>query len=207
MAKNRNGQGLGSKGQKTRARIIEAALELLETTALRDLRVADVARAAATSSATFYVYFSDVPDVVLAATSELSQSTPEILELLSRRWQADAAALAEQLVDHHIAYWEAHRTLFRIRNLAAEEGDKRFIAARTASVIPLLDAIAIRIEAAQASGSLSTALHPEATAGVLIAMLERVAAVLPDHRRGTFTQQDLKNAAAHMIANMLYERE
>ncbi len=203
MASTRGGKDIGRKGQNTRRKIIDGTVALLETMSLRDLRVAEVARAVGTSPASFYVYFSDVSEVVLAAINELSQSTPEILALLGDEWTAvTGAALAQTMVEMHCAYWNAHRTLFRIRNLAAEEGDQRFVDSRARSMLPLVVAISRKIEIAQRSGSVPAGLHPLATSGVIVAMLERVAAIMPDTAR-QFLPTDMVDATAFIMARML----
>ena len=62
---NQIGQKIGAKGERTRQRLIDVTVELLETHGMRDLTVAEIARVAETSSATFYVYFDNVQAVVL----------------------------------------------------------------------------------------------------------------------------------------------
>ena len=81
---NHYGQKIGSKGERTRRALIDKTVDLLESHGLRDVSVADVARAAKTSPATFYVYFRGVPEVVLAALEAASQTSPEIEALIAR---------------------------------------------------------------------------------------------------------------------------
>jgi AcrR family transcriptional regulator len=205
MTKARSGKYLGRKGQNTRRKIIDETVSLLETVSLRELRVAEVARVAGTSPAAFYVYFSDVSEVVLAAINELSQSTPEILAVLAKEWDSsNGEELATAMVRMHFTYWNAHKTLFRIRNLAAEEGDQRFIDSRTASVQPLVDAISNKIQVAQRSGSITATLHPVATSGVIVAMLERVAAIMPHNvENRQFSPTDMAVSTSFILAMML----
>nr|WP_260582911.1 TetR/AcrR family transcriptional regulator [Sphingopyxis sp. PET50] len=75
IAPDAGGRKLGAKGQRTRQQLIEATVALLETHGLRDVSVVDVARAAQTSPATFYVYFKGVPEAVLAALEHASQTS------------------------------------------------------------------------------------------------------------------------------------
>lgn len=172
--RNLHGQAMGAKGMRTRARIVDATLALLEARPLRDLRVAEIARVAEISSATFYVYFDDVIDVVLAAVDEHGRVPNEVLLLVATPWDQDGLlSQAESLVLAYIGYWDAHRTLFRVRNLAAEEGDGRFLIAREQSARAFLEALADRVAEAGLPGS----VRPMATAGVLVAMLERLSAI------------------------------
>lgn len=202
--KNQNGQAMGPKGLKTRRRLIEATARLIDTVPLRDLRVADIARAAQTSAPTFYLYFNDVSEVALAAIAELTQSTPEILALLMEDWaQGDPQARAIAIVEMHIDFWTAHASLFRIRNLAADEGDQRFRDVRAHSISKMLAAMADRVRAAQEHGWQSRRLQPESIAGVLLAMLERVAAVIDTTNNPPISRQSMIESTAHILADLL----
>lgn len=205
---NQHGQKIGSKGERTRKALIDATVELLETHGLRDVSVADVARAAKTSPATFYVYFPGVPEVVLAALADASQTSPEIEALIARDWLApEATGQARAFVDAYCALWNRHRTVFRVRNMAAEEGDTRFYHARMDAARPVMAALSSQIERAQAAGLIPADLKPRSCAGTMLMMLERLAAI------GPLTQEDddisydsLRAAASLTVATMLGSR-
>lgn len=202
--RNQNGQAMGPKGIKTQRRLIDATVSLLETKPLRELRVADIARAAKTSPATFYLYFGDVSDAVLAGVAELSQSTPELIEIARRDWSKDTHATVRALVKSYFEFWNCHHTLFRVRNLAAEEGDVRFRAAREQSIRPLLEALTDQINRAQADERISSGIHPPSLAGALLAMVERLAGVIRTHSRDSgITMDSMLTAAGHIIASAL----
>jgi len=203
--RNQHGQAMGAKGLQTRRRMITATEELLRTTPLRELRVADIARAAKTSTSTFYLYFQDVPEAVLAVISEVSQSTPSFLALVEEPWtESDAYDRAQHFVETYFEYWQAHSALFRVRNLAADEGDMRFIQDRANAVMPLLESLAARIEERQANGVLPQDLHALSTAGALLAMIERIA-VIPQANFVTsgVTRDRVAHAAAFFAAVVL----
>jgi len=205
---NLNGQAMGPKGLKTRRRLIDATVELLETTSLRDLRVIDIARTARGSPATFYVYFPDVSDAVLAAISELSQATPAMMEIIDGEWSGQqASARGAALVETYMRFWGDHRTLFRVRNLSAEEGDRRFIDARAWSVAPILEAMAKRIEEAQAQNRVPGDLKPPAAAATLLAMLERLAVVAYSGAFGGEVTFDGLKASASYFVTMMFQRD
>ena len=125
--RNQHGQAMGAKGVQTRRRLIEATEKLLRAMPLRELRVTDIAKAARTSTSTFYLYFHDVPEAVLAVISEVSQSTPNFLAMIGDRWdEADAYERAQTFVESYFDQWQAHAALFRVRNLAADEGVKAY---------------------------------------------------------------------------------
>jgi len=141
-------------------------------------------------------------DAALAAINEQSQSTPDLLSLIAEAWpEGEAYARAHAFVQAYLAAWASRGAIFRARNLAAEAGDERFYAARELAVRPLLDAIAQRIMINQASGRLPAALHANATAGMLVALLERLAAVTGRHTgRAGITSENTAQAAAYILA-------
>ena len=206
---------LGAKGLQTRRRIVEATTDLLAVTRLRDLTVAQIARRAEMSTASFYVYFKDVTDVVLAAVEELSQGTPGVLALLSADWTAASSPqLAKELVTQYVRFWQDHCVLFRIRNLAAEEGDDRFSQARHKAVKPVQEKIERIVVMRQAEGRLPLHLKPTSFSGSLLALLERIAAVSCTIVHGDSPLNvaiyggsegltDLIDSTAHIIASML----
>ncbi|MDO7842254.1 TetR family transcriptional regulator [Sphingomonas immobilis] len=200
---NQSGQMMGSKGRRTRRKLIDTTVELLATTPLRDLKVVDITQAASTSAATFYVYFDNVIEVALAASAELTQSTPEIIATVNSEWtRANSHDRAVEMVDHYLAYWGAHRALMRTRNLAAEEGDIRFIRVREESIRPLILAMVHKIELAQREGRVSRRVFPYASGGTVLMMLERLGALarVYDSNGGVITFAQMREAAAHTIA-------
>lgn len=203
---NHLGQKIGSKGQRTRQALIDATIHLLEERGLRDLAVADVARLANTSPATFYVYFRGVSEVVLAALAGAPHTSLRLDALMGRNWLGSGgedAALA--LVDEYTALWAQNRTIFRVRNLAAEEGDERFYQARLDAARPIMEGLTPQIVRAQAAGRAPHHLDPRACIGALLMMLERLSAIGP-LRAGKADAPDfdaLKAAAAHLLAATL----
>src|SRR5262245_5377103 len=134
-----DGRQLGRRGATTRTRLLEATAERLEHHGIRDLRVVDIARAVGTSPATFYQYFRDVSDAVLALADGAGAEIAPLAHHLDARWDA-AHGLdhARALVDGFIDYWDNHRAVLRTRNLAAQEGDPRFREIRNQSLEPFL---------------------------------------------------------------------
>jgi hypothetical protein len=92
--------------------------------------------------------------------------------------------------------------------MAAEEGDARFLAARRSAVAPLMAALSKRINAAQRAEKLPTHLKPRASAGAILTLIERLAAVGPTTPvQPGIDFNALKDAAAFMIASMMgFER-
>lgn len=172
-----DGRALGKRGALTRRRLLDATATLLEDRGVRDLRVVDIARAVGTSPATFYQYFREVEDAVLALAVDVGEDLVPVGELLARDWSGpDGRELARDLVDAFMEYWDAHRAVLRTRNLAAQEGDQRFREVRIQSLRPLFVGIAAKVEEAQRLGRVDTDMTPIAAASALVAMMERMAA-------------------------------
>jgi AcrR family transcriptional regulator len=168
-----DGRALGRRGLRTRHRLLDATGALLEIGGVRDLRVVDIAREVGTSPATFYQYFRDAEDAVLALAEEVAEDLAPVARLIGEPWTGTAAA---RMVEAFVTSWDEHRAILRTRNLAAQEGDQRFRAVRNASLLPITEALAGQVQASQAAGHVSPDVSPIAAASALVAMTERVAA-------------------------------
>jgi AcrR family transcriptional regulator len=168
-----DGRALGRRGLRTRHRLLEATGGLLETGGVRDLRVVDIARAVGTSPATFYQYFRDVEEAVLALAEEVAEDLASVAHMVAEPWTGTAA---QRMVEAFVSSWDEHRAILRTRNLAAQEGDQRFRAVRNASLLPITQALAGQIRESQAAGRVAADVSAIAGASALVAMTERVAA-------------------------------
>lgn len=174
---DQNGRVLGPRAQQTRQRLLEATEELLQQGSLRDLRVSEIARKVGASPATFYQYFRDVEDAVLRLSEQASREVPEMLKVMDGSWKGDAGLdRARLLVDAFIRHWDRHQAVLRVRNLASDEGDEAFRNVRSHAMLPVLTALAERVEDAQERGEVSAGHHPHAAAAAMAAILERLAA-------------------------------
>ncbi len=204
---NQIGQRIGAKGERTRQKLIDVTVSLLESHGMRDLTVAEVARVAETSPATFYVYFDSVQAVVLGALERAPHSNQALLDLMCAPWNiSDAPARAIGFVRLYTDLWNRHGTIFRVRNMAAEEGDQRFLAARSAAALPMLESICQTIEQGQAAGRIPLAIHAASAAGVMLSMLERLSSVGPKQPYGPthgITYDRMREAAAHTLVQFL----
>lgn len=202
--RNLNGQRIGPKGQRTMRRLIDAATELLETTGLRDLNVAEVARLAGTSPATFYVYFEGVPELVLEALKTAPHCDAELRELASQDWSDDPHKHATQFVNRYVDLWQRHRTLYLVRNLAAEEGDSRFVEARSNVARPMLAALSQNVDRSKSCRRIETKVGTFAVAAAIVMLLERVSSldrIAPVSGDGNALE--LRAAAAFSVTQIL----
>jgi AcrR family transcriptional regulator len=195
-----DGRALGRRGAATRVRLLAATAELLETHGVRVLRVVDIARRVGTSPATFYQYFRDVEDAVLALAADVGEDLAPLQELLARPWTGIAGLdAARELVESFIEYWDAHRAILRTRNLAAQEGDDRFRNVRAAALKPLREGLAAKVAEGQAAGLVSPELSPIAAASALASMLERMAAFHSDLEPYGATRSDVVETTARIM--------
>jgi AcrR family transcriptional regulator len=205
VAHNQIGQKLGPKGRRTRQKLIDVTVQLLATRVLRDLTVAEVARVAAISPPSFYVYFDSVSAVVLAALAQVSVSTPDMLADLNSYWSvAETDARTLGFVIAYARHWDQHRPIFTIRNLAAATGDKKFVEARNQAVRPILAALAKKIARAQSDGRVLENLVAQAGAVSVLALLDRSSAIAPMMgARNELSAADVFHTTAFMIAGLL----
>jgi AcrR family transcriptional regulator len=172
-----DGRRLGRRAQLTRRKLLDATAELLESQGILDLTVVDIARAVGTSPATFYQYFPNVEDAVLTLSEEVSAEVEEIAVVVEGRWQgAKGLDTARALVDGFLTYWDQHRAILRIRNLAAQEGDERFREVRVRALSAITDRLEAKVTESQKAGKVSADVNPYAAAAAMVAMMERMAA-------------------------------
>jgi AcrR family transcriptional regulator len=175
-----DGRVPGRRGQATRRRLIDCTADLLGTTSWRDIKVIDIASAAGTSPATFYQYFANVEQVILVLAEELGEEVGSLAALVHGQWRGDKGwDTAVEFVQAFMDYWERHRSVFRVVDLATEEGDLRFRGMRTRALNGVTVAIADVIETSRQEGR-SPAADAMAMAGSIVAMLGQVAS----HRYG-----------------------
>jgi AcrR family transcriptional regulator len=200
-AQNLYGQSMGRKGTQTRERLIRATTELLEKRPLRDVVVSDIATLAGTSSSSFYIYFADVSSAALAAAEGVEQITPEIEALLGSSWtRADAQDKASALVESYVNFSSQHHAILRIRNLSADEGDKRFEDVRHRAVSRIHELLEARIAAAK------NGLDPSSGASAVLALMERIAAIARLPLRRHHSRKSLITSAAFLIASAMTPR-
>src|SRR5580698_7623142 len=122
-----DGRVPGRRGRATRDRLLGCTAELLTQTPWRSIKVIDIARQAGTSPATFYQYFENVEQAILVLAEELMEGAALLADLVDGDWgEAASWETASAVVTGFMDYWEANRSVFRVVELATEEGDLRF---------------------------------------------------------------------------------
>jgi AcrR family transcriptional regulator len=157
--------------------LLERTAEMLRSTSYRDLKVIDIAREAGTSPATFYQYFADVEAAILVLAEEMAVDGEELVRIVREGvWRGKAGyQTGLDLADAFFAFWDRHRPVLRVVDLATNEGDRRFRTIR----VRLLNAVTVELaevtKTFQAEGR-NLGVEPTANAGVIVTMLANVAA-------------------------------
>ena len=184
-----DGRVPGERGRQTRQRLLSAIVELLSTTSWRSVKVTDIARRARTSPATFYQYFAKVEEAIRVLAEGMVDQADRLSELVGGDWSPEASwATAVTVTEGFLSYWEDNRAVFRVVDLATEEGDAQLRGVRVRALNAVTIALAQVISQASPSrsgppgtGTASPAgADPMAVAGTLVAMFASVAA----HRYG-----------------------
>jgi AcrR family transcriptional regulator len=195
-----DGRPLGRRAQLTRQRLLDATRDLLAEHGIRDLRVVDIARQVGTSPATFYQYFRDVEEAVLALVEGLRDDLHPLLQLLAEPLRGKAGLEASRrIVDGFITYWDEHRAVLRVRNLAAEEGDVRFREVRTRTLGSITEELRKQVAENQEAGRIDPEVHPYAAAASMVSMMERMAAYHVDLEPRGLSRADLVETVARII--------
>ena len=195
-----DGRALGRRGAQTRRRLLYATASLLETHGIRDLRVVDIAREVGSSPATFYQYFRDVEEAVLALAEEVGDEIAPLAARLETPWDADRGLDdARALVDGFVGYWDRHRAVLRTRNLAAQEGDERFREVRHRTLRAFMVGLEAKIVEARSSGRVVSEVSPRAASAALVALLERMAAFHRELEPIGISRVDLVETTARII--------
>jgi AcrR family transcriptional regulator len=197
-----DGRTIGRRAQLTRRKLLDATAKLLAERGALELKVIEIAREAGSSAATFYQYFADVEDALLAlaeeASADLAALEPYVAADWSRRRGLDAA---RTYVAAFIEYWDDHKAILRVRNLRSEEGDQRFRHLRLSANDATMQHFTDKVTAAKAAGRLSPEMDVYTTAGAMMAVLERLAAFHVEfERRGV-----ARTAMVDTVARITYQ--
>ncbi|MDZ7733296.1 MAG: TetR family transcriptional regulator [Acidimicrobiia bacterium] len=196
-----DGRVPGRRGMATRQRLLDCTLELLKATSYRELKVVDIAREAGTSPATFYQYFPDVEAAILVVAEEMAKEGTALAALVrDATWKGRKGyESASALVDGFMDFWERHRSVLRVVDLATEEGDERFHQIRVRVLNELTEAMREVIEEFQRAGRHPADEDPMATAGVLVSMLAHVAAKRYGFEFWGIRTDDLEHSMARVV--------
>src|SRR5262249_36749591 len=155
----------------------------------------DIAREVGTSPATFYQYFRDVEEAVLALAEAVGEQTAPLIGRLDEPWRGDAGLESVRaLVAGFLVFWDDPRASLRTRNRAAQEGDQRLRDWRNESLRPIPEGISRKVAESGVPG-----VAPYAAAAALVAMMERMAAFHVDLEAYGVSRRDVVETTSRIV--------
>ncbi|WP_063794251.1 TetR/AcrR family transcriptional regulator [Streptomyces graminilatus] len=147
LPRTTDGRVPGQRGLRTRQLIVSTALDLFGVHSYRDVTVVEIARAAGTSPATVYQYFSGVEEIVLDAADHLARETADALgAFIDGSWATKGLPGAQQFVGAVLDHWGRHRAALRVIAALTAEADPRFVHAFKSVTRPVNRALAAAVE-------------------------------------------------------------
>ncbi len=172
---NKQGQALGRKGEESRRRLLDATLALLTRGSIHKISASAIAREAAMASQSFYLYFKDIDEIILALAQEAAVDLQEVVALLVNAPSgSEPEMLSKQVIDAFSDYWDRHRPILIARNYIADSGNKQFLELRQNATMPMIHAIADRIQSARPEDV--TRVKAVSRAIIVYSAMERLAA-------------------------------
>ena len=181
---------------------MDAARHMLKTASPLELTAIAVSRAASIAPPSFYVYFADTRDLLLALAADAS----EAMKAVGRHFEAPNApgvdgarpvAWAEAFVRDFVETWDAHCEVLAYRNLEADRGDKDFDELRVDSSLPVLNGLTDLMLARRPEGTRRVDVFSEAV--IYYAVLERLATIERTTQPIRLQPRHYKAALARMI--------
>lgn len=153
------------------------------------MRVVEIASVAGLSRSAFYFCYRDKRELLIDATTEVFAKMYEA----SQQWWAGSGeprALIEQVIQNNAATWATHSDLLRI-TIEAAVNDDEVGAFWRGTIEQFVTAVAERVRADQAAGTVSAEIDPDAHAELLVMATEGYL-----HRHISTRKQSVERAVA-----------
>jgi AcrR family transcriptional regulator len=164
-------RALRSQGRETMRKLLDAAMVAFDRRGFHATRVNDVVDIANMSHGTFYLYFSNMSDLIRALTIEVATDASELHRALDEAGTSLDAQNRDDLrqwIDAYSKLWVRYAPLFRSwTELAAADDAMGKRIRRTLGT--MRDAMAAQISTAGTAGD----LNPEVAGTAVLAMLDR----------------------------------
>jgi AcrR family transcriptional regulator len=139
---NKQGQTLRRKGRLTRQRFLDETFALLHSASLEEVTVPNIAAKVGMSTATFYLYFSDIDELHLELAEHAGNDLQKLLDLIETPWPLDRNfEYSLRFVQGFLDVVRRHRPVIHLRNARADRNDKRFDTVRIKSATSLINAL------------------------------------------------------------------
>ncbi|PKP95059.1 MAG: TetR/AcrR family transcriptional regulator [Alphaproteobacteria bacterium HGW-Alphaproteobacteria-16] len=195
---------LGRKGRDTRQRLMAAATRLLQETSPMDLTAMAIAAEAGTASATFYVYFRDVQDILYALSEAATEDMLSAFAALDIfRSNATVAEDSDVFLAMLADQWERHSAVLHYRMMEADRGDPRFTRLRGRWAEAVLSRFWELLKRAPHLAPPLDELDAYAESIVLFASIERLAAAIQREPKLSISPQRMRAAQARVLTRMI----
>jgi AcrR family transcriptional regulator len=201
---NKQGQALRRKGRLTRQKFLDETFALLHNAPLEEVTVPNIAAKVGMSTATFYLYFSDIDELYLELAEHAGNDLHVLLELVETAWPIDKNfEHALRFVRVFLDVVRRHRPVIHLRNARADRNDERFDAVRVKSAAPLLQALGRQLHRAEAGSRTPEVDFSDSVGAALFTGLERLSVRLcgPNETQGDIDM--LIRAQAQIIADCI----
>lgn len=197
-------QPLGRKGRETRRRLMDAAVRMLVGASPMDLTAMAIAAEAGTASATFYVYFRDVQDILFALSEVATEDMLAAFAALDIFRSNDRIAQDSEIFLTMLAeQWERHGAVLQYRMLEADRGNPRFTRLRDRWAVAVLDRFWALLKRAAPSDQPLDEIDAYAESIVLFASIERLAAAMKRQPLHRISPQRMRAAQARVLTRMM----
>lgn len=177
-----------------------AALELIEQAPYKDLTVDEIARAADISRTSFYFYFRDKQELLLAAVEEVAG---ELYEQAERWWHGEGPGVerVRPALEGIVAVYGEHVGLMRVATEVSTY-DEDFGDFWRGLVGRFVEATAEHIRTEQRADTIRGELDPVTTSEALVWMVERYSYMYL--RRGLRSREELVDSLTSVWTATLY---
>ncbi len=186
----------GERALQTRERILDMTAALVREVPFKDLTPTLVTQRSGLTPPAFYRYFAGLNDALAACGETIRADVDELADAVAAgRWQGPAAVgAASDVIDAFVAFWSRHRPLYRVIDLLADEGDKRFVSLRQ----HMFEALTARLATVTAPVD---DRDPVIVAGIVVATLVHVTGREPGFVKSGITRSELRRHLAVHVAS------
>jgi AcrR family transcriptional regulator len=190
LSHNLLGQRLGRKGRDTRDRIIAATEKLLAEPPGTPISLSAVAREASLGMTTLYLYFSDLPELLIAVlTPIMATGEASYIDPMRARWSdEELGERCLRFVQAYYTFWVANSRILHLRNGYADNSDERMRKNRIDSSRMIIELLVEQMDGSFAAPPERSPAHSMAT--VLLTGIERMITVATDSNFRNFVPEN-----------------
>jgi AcrR family transcriptional regulator len=180
LSHNLLGQRLGRKGRDTRDRIIAATEKLLAEPPGTPISLSAVAREASLGMTTLYLYFSDLPELLIAVLTPIMETgEASYIAPMRARWaDEELGEHCLRFVQAYYTFWVCNSRILHLRNGYADNNDERMRKNRIDSSRMIIELLVEQMDSSFATPPERSPAHSMAT--VLLTGIERMITVATD---------------------------